>query len=231
MTTSTLPPDLPPAKKSRGCLFWGAIIAVVLLLVFGVGGYLAFRFVVGRVVTAIHDRTETVQRPVSPETLDPAAYPALEQRIRAFGDALDAGTAAEPLVLTGEELDAWVRHQTALRPPSQVHLDIQGDQITAELSLLLDDFLPNLSAFEQLRGRFLNADAKLVLLMNRDRLEIEFRSIEIKGEELDHDFRRILNEQDLLGVLRRRAAARWDRKHLESIDIADGRLTITGKPR
>ena len=96
----------PQKPKGRWCFFYGCITCLVLLLIAGIGGFVAFRYVVGKINGFIDQYTDT-----SPITLPRVDLPAdelkqLKARSDAFKVAVDAGSNAAPLVLTGREVNA-----------------------------------------------------------------------------------------------------------------------------
>lgn len=227
MTTYDLPPDLP-VQRRRGCLFYGAITAVVFLLVVGVGGFFLVRHLLGEFVAAVEAHTERSPRELPPPTLPPEEYAGVMARVRAFGAELDAGRAPEPLVLTGEELDAWSRSIKLFAPPSQLRLFVEGDSLQADVSLRLEPFLAGIPGLSRLQGRYLNGHATLGLVLADGRLALDFQRIEVKGEDLPREVLEGLNQRDLLTEARRQPEFERVDGRITGIHIADGTITITG---
>src|SRR6185503_2543022 len=97
-TTST------PPRKGRGCLFYGCLTCVVLLLIMAVLAVVLFRFVKNQV----NAYTDSQPMKLPRVEMTDAEYQQLGKRVKSFGDAMEKGTGAEPLLLTERDINALI---------------------------------------------------------------------------------------------------------------------------
>ena len=85
------PTTLSPAPKPRGCLFYGCLTSVVLLLLAGLLGFLAVRFVRNK----INSYTEAQPLKMPRVEMTDAEFQVLEQRVKSFTGGLEQGKALD----------------------------------------------------------------------------------------------------------------------------------------
>ncbi|HEX5054145.1 MAG TPA: hypothetical protein VFZ65_20370 [Planctomycetota bacterium] len=225
------PPDLPQPKKSRGCLFYGCLTAAVLAVVGGIGGYFLVRYALDKLVEVALEYTETTPMPLPESTMSDAEYTLLQQRIDEFSKAQDANTPAT-LVLDSDDLNALIARDPMWQQlRGKMHVTLQGDQVHADVALPLDEFIENVPGLSRLKGRFLNGSATLKVLLVDDILVVSLRSVQVKGESLPPEVMNSLRSRNLAD--RNTTGRQLDdwKKKIESIDVADGKLTIKGRPK
>src|ERR1051325_410583 len=98
------PNQPPPVRKRRGCLFYGCLTCVVLLLLGCLGIFLTVLFVKNRV----NAYTDSAPIKMPAVEMSDADFKTLQQRVKTFGDAMRQGKSAEPLVLTENDLNALI---------------------------------------------------------------------------------------------------------------------------
>jgi hypothetical protein len=149
---------------------------------------------------------------------------ALDDRFDAFKAALDKGEDVEPLVLDGDELNVLMQDKGGTK--DRVYFLIEGDTLKGQVSMPLDELkLPGL------QGRYFNGKATFhaslrdgVLVVTAESGEINGRPISeqfmagIRGKNLAEDATKNPDNADLLAKL-------------ESIQVKDGKIIITAKPR
>lgn len=225
--------DPVPPKKRRGCFFYGCItsVAVALVLILVVGFGLA-KFV-SYVNATILKYTDTV--PVTLPTVDISSneLAQLEDRVSAFGKALDAHTNALPLTLTTTEVNALLENSQQTRAAKlkdHVYLTLEGDQVKAQVSLPLDDLIK--APFIKSAGRYLNGDASLSAYVTNSQVALEIKSVEIKGSPLPPEFLARIQafEEAAMTNVNDNPTNRAYFDHIESAVVKDGVLIIKPKP-
>src|SRR6185436_20008970 len=93
-----------PPRKGRGCLFYGCLTCVVLLLIMAVLAVVAVRFVKNQVNAYTDSQPMKLPRVEMTDT----EYQKLDERVKVFGDAMEKGTAAEPLILAERDINALI---------------------------------------------------------------------------------------------------------------------------
>jgi len=222
MSQHTPPPPLP--KKPRGCFFYGAITAIVLLLVFGIGGYFALRYGIDRIVAFVEPYTEAATMPAQD-------YAVLERRVAAF--PAGARTATEPvtLVLSGDDLNALIANHPDWRYlAGKVWVSLDGSEVRSDVCLPLDD-LAHLPGFSRLKGRYLNGATTLKVVLVEGILVVKVLSLEIKGKDPSPEFLAEVQRRNLVQDAPHNPQFAELMDKLESIVVADGKLTITSKAK
>jgi hypothetical protein len=210
-----------PARKTRGCLFWALVAAVVLAVAVGGGGYLAYRYAIHRIVTAY---TETTPLDLGEPVLSPADFGALDGRLAGFAHAVRNKTPVEPLVLTGEELTALVARSPELNQlGGRARFAIGDGEIRAELSVPLERMgYPD---------RWFNGSAALAVTLENGVLVITLRSAAVKGEPVAGWIVRRLQARNLAKDLYEKPLAASFIARLESIEVGNGRITVVPRLR
>jgi hypothetical protein len=222
MTTEQ--PDFPratPIKKNRGCLFRALFTVVVLAVVVGGGGYLAYRYAIHWIVTAC---TETTPLDLGQPALPPTELGALDGRLASFAHAVRNKTPVEPLVLTGEELTALVARSPEFRQlGGRARFSIGEGEIRAELSVPMERVgYPD---------RWLNGSAAFAVTLENGVLIITLRSASVKGEPVPGWIVRKLQERYLAKDLYEKPLAASFIARLESIEVGNGRVTVVPRLR
>jgi len=231
MTTLGHPPELPQPRKPRGCFFYGCITAVVLGVVFGVGGFFAVRYALDKVAEVAEQYTDTAPMPLPESPMPAGEYRLLERRVSEFRAAVDENQEPTPLVLTSDDLNALIaNHPSLTLLRGRVHVSLQGDRIDGEIALPLDEFVEHLPGLSQLKGRYLNGKATLKIVLVDEILFVSLRSLEVKGESLPPEVMANLRSQNLVG--RNQAGPEIERLKgkIRSIDVEDGKLMIVARP-
>src|SRR4051794_26755443 len=119
----------PRPRKKHGCLFYGCLVSLILLVVGLVAVYLIYRAIVGWV----DQYADTQPRPVPTVQLPAAEKKELEKRVEEFQESAKEGDEPEELVLTGDEINALIARDPELK--GHVRVAIEGDKVKGELSL------------------------------------------------------------------------------------------------
>ena len=209
-------------KRPRGCLFYGCLTGIVCLVAILV----AFLLGLHQLKKMLNQFTET-----SPVTLPTTQMPRvqidqLQDRVNAFRDAVRAGQPAEPLALTGDELNALIATNPALRPlQGKLYVAIEDRVIKAQVSLPLDQW-----GSRVFRGRYLNGTGNLVVSLQNGTLRVTPEHIVVKGKPLPRVYMEKIRTVNLAAAFNseRRTSAALNR--LQDIQVKEGRLILVPKP-
>src|SRR5579864_5568721 len=122
-------------KRRRGCLFYGAITAIVLFVFVLVAALLGLRMV----KKMLNEFTDTKPMPLPTVSLPPDQMSGLKSRVNAFQQALHQHQQTPPLMLTSDELNALIENDPNLQPlKDKLFVNIVGTQLGGQISVPLD---------------------------------------------------------------------------------------------
>jgi hypothetical protein len=218
------------APKGRSCLLYGCLTLIVVMLAIGVAGFFAGRHLMDRFATFLEEYTDAAPMAIPTVQTEPGEFEALQERMGAFQQALEQGTADSPLVLSGHDLNVLLaRHPDIAAWRDRAYLQVVGDQIVGQISLPLDE-LARLPGMKRLRGRYLNGVAALRPSLRNDQLSVHLESLEVKGQPIPEEIMRSLRQQNLA------QDAQFDRDmtetlaRLQSIEVTEGQIVIRPAP-
>ncbi|MDZ7640204.1 MAG: hypothetical protein U5J83_18450 [Bryobacterales bacterium] len=214
----------PPKNPWPKYLGMGCLVVIVLLLIGGSLAYYAIRSAVST-VAAEYASDEPLALPEL--KISAAETSALENRVRAFSEALDEGRPAEPLVLTQQELNALIQsglsRSKASRNGLEAYVRIVGSRLEADVSIPLSQFGGDLE------GRYMNGKARVSAGVVGDRLVAHLEDLKVGDHYLPDRFRERISRENILKGAYDDPEARRFLTRLESVEIGDGKLTL--KPR
>jgi len=147
---------------------------------------------------------------------------ALSQRIRAFVAALDRREGPEPLVLTGDDLNALL---VTTEAEGRVHFAVEGNQLKGQVSVPLDELgLPGLE------GRYFNSAATFRVSLRHGVLVLALASAEVNGRPLPERLLAELRDKNLAESFARQPEVAAGLDKLEGIRIQDGKVVIAARP-
>lgn len=231
MSQAYQPPGPSPQapRAQHGCLFWGCLTAVVLVLLTIGCSFMGYRYVVGKLQQAIDTYTAG-----APESFPAVAMPDEQrQQVLERGDAFRQRFEAEPtpdapgilddqertLVLTADELNVLLQKNTELKDRFYVSLD--GDEIKARISLPLSEL-----GWKPLQGRFLNGEARIVVVLVDGEPHFYLRDVRVKGQPLPEELRGAIEKQDINPRAQQSQPQLPPARKLEQVEVHDGRLII-----
>lgn len=162
-------------KKGPGCFFYGCVTLICLVILAIIGIFFGVRFAIKY---ARDHYTAKQGVAVAPVALPPAQGDSVVKRVDDFKKQIQNGTATNALVLTGDELDYWIRNAAGPQLHDHLHVIITNDQVRAQLSMPLDDMGP------AWRGRFLNGDADVGLGVKNGMVSFDVRSLNVAGQKV-----------------------------------------------
>jgi len=211
----------PVGKKGRGCLFYGCLTGIVLLLIAGIMVVVAIQYV-RNLVNTYTDSGPMVMPKVE---LPVAEYEALEKRVAEFKECLDKSNGVPALILSGAEINALISNQPNASPlKDKFHISLEGDQIKGQVSIPLGD-----THLPFTKGRYLNGAAAFKASLQNGVLIVTANSIEVKGKPLPEAFMSQLRSENLAKDYYRDPKNAETLRKIESFEIKDGKIII--KPR
>ncbi|MCB1086261.1 MAG: hypothetical protein KDM63_04395 [Verrucomicrobiae bacterium] len=232
-TPPQLPPDLeyqPPAQPeamsagakwgigcSIGCLLT-LLIAGALLYV----GYVKVKDLASGLLNQYTSETPLVFQ--APEA-DSAEIESLMLRANTFGDAMKSGTDAPSLELTARDINLLIHHHPDWKEmANRAEVVIEGDQLTAQISLPLDEMS------KVLKGRFLNGKATIRLVLANGILEGYLDDLEVANQKLPPELMSEFKDKNLFDDPSKRPQLEQMTRDFQELKIQGGRLIIVPKP-
>lgn len=222
-----MPNPEPVPQKKRGCFFYGCITCVILLIVVIIGVFVAVKYAVNFGRRMVAEYTDT-----SPMTLPKEEMPAdqlkqLQERVKAFGAAMDSHSNTPPLALTGPEVNELINTSPDLAQfRNHFYVTLEGDEIKGEVSMPLD-------GITQLRklnvsGRYLNGTGTFKAGVTNGNLFLSIQSLEVKGKPLPGNIVTALQQQNLAEKFNN-GQNNASLQRIESAQVKDGTLIVTPK--
>jgi len=212
---------VPVKKKSDGgcgCVVYGLIICVVVLVGGGIVAYFGAKSFLGGLVDEWSDEEPMLMPRVE---ISQAELEQLENRVDTFVNALENQQPSEPLVLTANDLNALIANDPAWQSTQgNVHVSIDGDQIRGKVSIPL----------EQLGfvGRHFNGSGAFTVSHTNGQLFVFIKSLSIKGQPLPDEITRELGRENLAKEAYKDAERAEMLDRITNIEVRDGAIHIEG---
>jgi len=221
MTDISVPPPIP--KKSGKGKFLGIGCAVILVLLIA-GGFLAYALIKPLVIGLVNQYTDTHAKALPQLNLPETPRPAVCARVDAFQTALQAGQAAEPLVLTSRDINTLIQYHPSWNlMAGKVYVTIENNKIKGDVSIPLEIIT------QKAKGRYLNGTGIFALQLMDGRLLVFLDALTIKGKAVPEEFMKPLRAENLA------KDANTDEKlsaaiaQIESITVQNGQIRILPK--
>lgn len=214
MTTPANPP------KKRGCLFYGCLTVIILLVIAGLCAFLAVRYVRNQ----FNAYTDTAPVPLPTVEISDADLQGLQARAKEFSDNVDQGKATAPLLLTEREINALIFKSPKTKEfADRVYLSLQGSNVTGQISIPL-------SGLGWLgKGRYLNGEATFNVSLENGVLIVTAREVRVKGKPLPDSFMGPLRQENLAKDAYKDAEHAATLRKLDSLRVEDGRVIIKAR--
>lgn len=213
-----------PTKKGRGCLFYGCITAIVLaalmVILIAVSGYFGYQ----AYIKLVNQYTSPTRMELPKVVMSEQDRKLLREKNVAFKKALDEGEDTEPLVLTGDQLNALLAGEIGVA--DRVYFVIEGDKLKGQVSLPLDAM-----GLLGLKGRYFNGKAEFLASLRDGQLVVRADSAEVNGQPLSEQFMTGLRNANLAEDATKDPDNARLLSKLESLQIKDGKVTIKAKPK
>lgn len=223
------PSSIAPAQ-GRGCFFYGCVFAgvgfILMVTLCGAGTFFMYRFA----SSLVTQYTGTTPLKLPKVEVSEEKQAELRDRVEAFRKALDSGEETPPLVLTSNDVNALIEQSKEFK--DKIFITLEKDKIKGQISLPLDAIGENVPIFgPMVRGRYLNGEAELNVLLKDGVPTVTLEDIEVNGKHLPDEVMTNLRQENLAkDALKDRKNAEMLRK-LESVELEDGKLIIKARPK
>jgi hypothetical protein len=213
--------EQPQTKRRQGCLFYGCLCGLVLLLVVVIAGLIGLRYA----KKMYYEFTDSQPIALPEVKLSQPEIEALRHKVDDFRESVKAGRHTRPLTLTADEINALIAGDKDLKAmKGKFYVSLENDQIKAQLSVPLDEL--NLPIF---KGRYLNGAATLSLFLRDGTLYLIPQDITVKGKPLPSVYSQSIRKQNLAQDMDNDPKASDALKQIQSIEVKNGELTIVPK--
>ncbi len=212
-----------PVRPRRGCLFYGCIISVVLLLLV-MGALLVGWHFVKRMVNHYTD-TQPVALPTV--QMPKGEVDRLNKRFEAFQAAVREQRPVEPLRLSADDVNVLIangRQGSAVQ--GKIHVSLEGDQLRGQVSVPLQEV--GLSMF---KGRYFNGSATFNVSFQNGVLGVSARTLSVKQQPLPEVYMQKIRRENLAAAITNDPRAAAVLHGLEDIRVSDGRLVLVPKEK
>lgn len=212
-------PNTPP-PKGRGCFFYGCLTSVVMMLLLVLMAFFLVRYFQKK----LNDYTDTKPAPLPRIEMAEGEFKELQSRVKTFGEAVDQGKPAEPLVLTERELNALIaKSDQTGKLAEHVYVTLAGDQVKGEISLPL-------SRISWLgKGRYLNGEASFNVSLENGGLIVTARDVRVKGKALPEAFMEPLRKENLAKDAYKNPKNAEALRKLDQLKIEDGKVILKAR--
>jgi hypothetical protein len=212
-----------PNKPKRGCLFWGGIVASIMLLLICFGMFLGYKYA----KHLIDEYTDATPMTLPTVNLSSDEIDRLRNRIAEFSRAVDEHRTAGPLVLTTDEVNALIMtSKEAEQIRGHVYVGLDGDQVKAQVSIPGEKF-----GFRPLRGRYLNGTGTLKVAFVDSELHVDVDALTVKGKPLPDSFMQHIRVVNFAEQFNQDPNFKTAMDKLQDIQIKDSKLIITPKKK
>jgi len=201
----------PPVKARRGCLFYGCLGGVVMLLVMLVGVLIGVHYL----KKVFYEFTDSQPAEMPAVRLSQPEIELLRKRLDSFRDSVRSNRPTDPLTLSADEINALIA--TELKPKKGgLFVTMTNDQSTGQLSL-------------PLKGRYLNGSGSFLLSFHNGLLHVFAKDITVKGRPIPEVLMQSIRQQDLARDFNNDTNATAAFERIQDIEIKDGKITIVPK--
>ncbi|HWD93430.1 MAG TPA: hypothetical protein VG938_13900 [Verrucomicrobiae bacterium] len=213
-----------PAEKPRrhGCLFWGGIIAGILLVLALLAGYAGYHYI----HHLVNEYTDTRPLEIPTVQMSGTEITNLQRRVESFDKAIETDKPVEPLVLTADEINALIAEsvKTNTPAPPRLYFSFNEDHVQAQLSMPTDGF-----GLRMLKGRYFNGSGEFALALYNGHLKLNVRSLSVKGKPLPEQFMQSLRAENFADSWTNDVKLNQALAKLQQVKIENGKLIVIPK--
>jgi hypothetical protein len=213
-------PESPRARKQRGCLFYGCLVAAILALItiiaVAIGMFFLYRFT----TRIVEQYTDTAPMALPRPNLDEVQVQTLKQRVESFKKAAENGQDAT-LTLTGDELTALLQSDEDFK--DRVAVTVEGDKLKGQVSLPFD--------FPGLGRRYFNGSATFKASLENGVLIVTVDQAEVKGQPVPENVMEHLRKENLARDAYKNEEKARVLRRLKSLQIKDGTIIIQSRAK
>jgi len=205
-------------KRPRGCFFYGVLAALIVFgLIMGaafVGLHLAKRL--------LNQFTDTKPAPLPVVQVSPAESAELQNRVRAFRQAVDRGFPTQPLALTAKDINVLLATDKDFQAfRGKLYVTIESNEVQVQVSAPMEDL-----GMAMFAGRYLNGTGTLTASLQDGKLQVTLQSLTAKGRPMPEPYMKKIRQQNLAQSVNNDAQGKTALQRLETVEIRDGRLLI-----
>lgn len=217
-------------KQGRGCLFYGIITLIVVIVALFIGTYFGARHAFKSVVASYTD-TKPAEIPglTLSETEQAERMEALRERVS------QAQLTGGELTLDETDLNLVLSRTPEVKDfADRIHFQIQTNQLTARVSLPLDRFeawkkITRRFGSKDLTGRYLNATIVMEPSVQNQRLQLLVTDIKVRGASLPETFTGKVQLENIVEEASKDPDARTVLNRLEGVQVEGGKLRLDFK--
>jgi hypothetical protein len=211
-----------PPKRRKGCLFYGCLTLTACFLIFLVL-LLAALYQFRRVV---YQYTDSSPMPLPTLNMTAEQMDAVQRRVDAFKDALNAGRSTPPLVLTADDINALINTDPEFKPfKGRLYVTaLEDGKGKLAGSVRLGDI-----GFIVFRSRYLNGTATIGVTFQNGILGITPEELTTKGKPLPGPVMDKIHNLQISSRINQDPHASVALNRLQSIEIRDGKLILVPK--
>jgi len=201
-------------------LFYGCLTCLVLLLLAAVLAVVAIRFFKNQV----NAYTDSQPMKLPRVEMTDAEFQQLDQRVKAFGDAMEKGKPAEPLILAERDINGLIARAANLKElADKVYVAVNGNEVKGQVSIPL-------SRLGWLgKGRYLNGEATFNVSLENGVLMVTAREIKVKGKPLPETFMSQLRHENLAKEAYKEPKNAEAIRKLDSIQVQKSQMLIKAR--
>ena len=210
-----------PAKRQRGCLFYGCIAGAACLVAI----LLAFLLLLHMFKQALNQFTDTKPAPLPTVNLTQPEIEELQRKFDAFKDATSSGRPTPPLALSSDEINGLLANSPEFKDAKgKIYLKVEDDHLKAQVSVPMTNL--GLTVF---KGRYLNGTGTFKIAVQNGLLIISPMDLFVKGKPLPESYMVKIRQQNFATGINNNSQASVAFNKLQSIEMRDGKLTLVPK--
>jgi hypothetical protein len=211
-------------EKRGGCgkfVLIGCGALLILGVAVAIGGYFAVKGALTQFVEA-YTATEPLEIPLVQMPEDQVQ--SLVARVDEFRLAVETGESADPLALTGTEINAILQnHPDFEGVGDKVYVTMEGDTIKGEISIPLEE-LTGLG-----KGRYVNGSGEFSVSLVGDQPVVFLKSLTVNDKQVPQEFMDQMGNENLAKDAANDPDFQQVFEKLQSIKVENGKLVITPK--
>lgn len=221
------PPTSAQPPQRRGCVFYGCLTAAILGVVGLVAIYFGFRFVMSAANKLVEDYTDIAPMKVQRVEMPTDELKVLQERLTAFGQAMEKQDQSQELILTANDLNGLIGSaEQGGKLRDRLFVRIEGDQVQGDISIPLEDIGPL-----KLKGRYLNGLGAFRVSLTNGTLDVRLDRVEVNGKVLPQEILRELKKKNLTRDFQPDEDTDKVLRQLESLTVSGGKIILRNKTR
>ena len=211
-----------PAKRRKGCLFFGCMGGLVMLLLIALGGLFGLRYF----KRVVRDFTDSSASPMPAVKMSPEQVKQIRERLENFKKSVIEHRATGPLTVTVDELNSLIQNDPDLQPLNgKIYiLGIETNRLSAQLAVAMEEL-----GLQTFKGRFLNATGVFSASIRYGALKVTPQELTVKGKPLPDVYMGTVRKQNLATQINKNPRASVALDWIEDIQLRDGKLVIVPK--